>query len=109
MIAPILAFVLIVVFGPKAGTTYYSCHECRNLREASEQRLIGLTLSSKEKIGDEYPVADGHLHDWWQYGRSFKHGVVGIAGVGAGGNAYQYKDGKRPPDTAEQMVSELEQ
>jgi hypothetical protein len=100
IVVVLICVTQVAMYAPLATKTYYSCHKCRNLKDVSKQHLFGLTLSSEDELRAEYPIADGHIHDWWRYSRYSKRGFIIIVGESIACTTQMYRDNKGRPKKA---------
>ena len=65
----IVVFALIVPYPwPHWMTTgAQSCHICGNHRYVTRQFRWWCLAFEAEKVTAEHPIAEGHVHDWWEY------------------------------------------
>jgi len=85
------AFVALVVPPPHhRETRSESCHLCGNRRIiVRDYRWWKLSSEHTEAVV-QFPIADDHEHNWWQYGSSY----VSFQKKSASSQAARYRDGR---------------
>lgn len=71
-------------------TFRHSCHLCGNRRYTADQFRWWRLDSRIEEMVTDYPIPEGHTHDWWQY----SHAYLSWSGKWAASNSSRYRDGR---------------
>lgn len=95
IVVAVIVILLIAIIHPTPHwreTSSQSCHLCGNRRVVIHQYRWWRFDSEvvEPVVGAEFPVPEGHAHDWWEYGRS----RVSYSSAWAGSNSSRYRDGR---------------
>ena len=87
----LLAISAIVLLPPNhRETRSESCHLCGNRRIIVRDYRWWQLASEQTESVVSFPIADGHEHNWWQYGSSY----VSFQEKSASSNWARYRDGR---------------
>ena len=92
----VIVVVLLFLMAPQTPhwreTSSQSCHLCGNrrvlIRTYRWWRLNNDTI--EPVVGAQFPIPDGHTHDWWQYCSTY----TSWSKKWAADNSARYKDGR---------------
>ena len=68
-----------------------SCDRCGNRRVTIENYRRWQLDSVREEWATDYPIPEGHTHDWWPYGHSYSSWSMKWAST----NGMRYRDGSQ--------------
>jgi hypothetical protein len=102
LIAVAVAATLVIAVAPGVEERRYSCHTCRNLKYVTTRSFLFVRGTPIGREEEQFPISDGHAHDWWWYSTFKSQGIGGWLYNSVACRPSMYKDGVRSQEEVQQ-------